>query len=70
VGFFLGRNQVGQYRGPRGHTLVSYGGFARVELDIGPGNSSADSPHVNADVCQVVAKEEGGDASRQHQEAC
>jgi hypothetical protein len=24
--FFLGRNQVGKYRGPRGHTLVTYDG--------------------------------------------
>jgi hypothetical protein len=24
AGFFLGRNGVGKYRGPRGHTLVSH----------------------------------------------
>jgi hypothetical protein len=25
AGFFLGRNRVGKYRGPRGHTLVTGG---------------------------------------------
>jgi hypothetical protein len=31
AGFFLDRNQVGKYRGPRGHTLVSH--CARRSLD-------------------------------------
>jgi hypothetical protein len=29
-----------------------------------PGNSRADSPHANTDICQVVAEEKGGYANR------
>jgi hypothetical protein len=41
---------------------TSCGGFAGVELHVGLGSSSANSPHADANVCRVVAEEEGGDA--------
>jgi hypothetical protein len=40
AGFFLGRNQVDKYRGPRGHTLVSSPRVPRIVEDYGRDSNS------------------------------
>jgi hypothetical protein len=40
TGFFLGRNQVGKYRGPRGHTLVSSPRVLGIVEDYGRDSNS------------------------------